>query len=699
MTDLATQLQYMRTLQGLASTVPTLASAPGMGELGAGLGVASGLESGTPMGNVRAGVSGARLANQLGAFGDNTGAVANGLGGLTGALGVYGGIKQGGVSGDVSAALNAAKLYGAAANAGVLGAGAASGAGAMGTAGSGALGLGGTGVLGFASAAALPVAGAIALNQAFNHNSNYSPQAYAAMARKGAQGAITTAQLPYNQPGHPWVHQTSDQINADAQSWADMLNHMADQALSGNYANLVGASGSQLQNAKYVKSKAQGGSMSNDIYKGSFKDRLQHFSEGGGGGGYYDSLASYFQGAIPEVTVPSGGGPYNMGLGDQGDSGYVQSGNGSTYTPGDINDPSTLAKSGALSGMLGNNNALGKLWNSLGTGSQVGTLGGLLAALGSATNNGSNMTSQYHPNPQPMFANTGPHGTAQNATPATTANMYGHFSSIPQVPTHPTVPSNYGEGPALSFFKPGISPTTPVTLAPPRPTPVNHTPVAPVVRPPTVHPNSVRAFHIGNNAHGGPVRMALGGMPGPMMNAPNMGGMNQAPNSAMMGGALQGPSMMNAQQQQAPNAASMMARPLQGGAPPPMAPRMAGPLQGMQHPMMGGMRPMFGRGMMMAQGGESEETTPGQRAQGLLSGPGDGTSDDIVPAALSAGEYVVPAHVVSALGNGDNKAGARALDAMQRNVRTKVGSAMAKNQHPTGHNRAKSPTAYMRGGK
>ena len=73
-------------------------------------------------------------------------------------------------------------------------------------------------------------------------------------------------------------------------------------------------------------------------------------------------------------------------------------------------------------------------------------------------------------------------------------------------------------------------------------------------------------------------------------------------------------------------------------------------------------------------------------------------SDDIVPAALSSGEYVIPAHVVSALGNGDNKAGARALDAMQKNVRLKVGRAMIRNQHPTGKNRARRPEAYMKGG-
>lgn len=51
----------------------------------------------------------------------------------------------------------------------------------------------------------------------------------------------------------------------------------------------------------------------------------------------------------------------------------------------------------------------------------------------------------------------------------------------------------------------------------------------------------------------------------------------------------------------------------------------------------------------------------------LIQGAGDGTSDDI-PAMLSDGEYVIPSAVVSALGNGSNKAGAKKLDALKKNV-------------------------------
>lgn len=61
---------------------------------------------------------------------------------------------------------------------------------------------------------------------------------------------------------------------------------------------------------------------------------------------------------------------------------------------------------------------------------------------------------------------------------------------------------------------------------------------------------------------------------------------------------------------------------------------------------------------------------------GYIRGPGDGMSDSIPasidgtdPAALATGEFVVPADVVSFLGNGDNDAGARVLDQMIAKVR------------------------------
>jgi hypothetical protein len=60
----------------------------------------------------------------------------------------------------------------------------------------------------------------------------------------------------------------------------------------------------------------------------------------------------------------------------------------------------------------------------------------------------------------------------------------------------------------------------------------------------------------------------------------------------------------------------------------------------------------------------------------LLKGPGDGMSDDIPatiankqPARLADGEFVVPADVVSHLGNGSTEAGAKKLHQMMTNIR------------------------------
>jgi hypothetical protein len=50
-------------------------------------------------------------------------------------------------------------------------------------------------------------------------------------------------------------------------------------------------------------------------------------------------------------------------------------------------------------------------------------------------------------------------------------------------------------------------------------------------------------------------------------------------------------------------------------------------------------------------------------------GDGDGTSDS-VPAMLASGEFVIPADVVSGLGNGDNDAGATVLDEFMKAIRS-----------------------------
>ena len=79
-------------------------------------------------------------------------------------------------------------------------------------------------------------------------------------------------------------------------------------------------------------------------------------------------------------------------------------------------------------------------------------------------------------------------------------------------------------------------------------------------------------------------------------------------------------------------------------------------------------------------GGIADHSSLGSYAAGgnprLLKGPGDGMSDNIPaqigasqPARLADGEFVIPADVVSHLGNGSTDAGAKKLHAMMDNVR------------------------------
>jgi hypothetical protein len=71
----------------------------------------------------------------------------------------------------------------------------------------------------------------------------------------------------------------------------------------------------------------------------------------------------------------------------------------------------------------------------------------------------------------------------------------------------------------------------------------------------------------------------------------------------------------------------------------------------------------------------------------LLKGPGDGVSDSIPasigsrqPARLADGEFVVPARIVSEIGNGSTEAGARKLYAMMERVQKARGKTVGKNQ-------------------
>jgi hypothetical protein len=92
-----------------------------------------------------------------------------------------------------------------------------------------------------------------------------------------------------------------------------------------------------------------------------------------------------------------------------------------------------------------------------------------------------------------------------------------------------------------------------------------------------------------------------------------------------------------------------------------------------------GLQKLQGLGIAKASGGSvGNKYNLGSYSDGgrLLKGPGDGMSDDIPasiadkqPARLADGEFVVPADVVSHLGNGSTDAGAKHLYKMMDNVR------------------------------
>ncbi len=107
---------------------------------------------------------------------------------------------------------------------------------------------------------------------------------------------------------------------------------------------------------------------------------------------------------------------------------------------------------------------------------------------------------------------------------------------------------------------------------------------------------------------------------------------------------------------------------------------------------LGGFRSMpvgfFAEGGLsaLAQGGPSHlgDYSDGGR---LLKGPGDGVSDSIPatiankrPARLADGEFVVPARIVSELGNGSTEAGARKLYAMMDRVQKARKKSIGKNK-------------------
>ena len=101
-----------------------------------------------------------------------------------------------------------------------------------------------------------------------------------------------------------------------------------------------------------------------------------------------------------------------------------------------------------------------------------------------------------------------------------------------------------------------------------------------------------------------------------------------------------------------------------------------------------GVNPITGEMTNFARGGLSDaQYNLGGYSDGgrLLRGPGDGVSDSIPavigkkqPARLADGEFVVPARIVSELGNGSTEAGARKLYAMMDRIQAARGKTVGK---------------------
>lgn len=91
--------------------------------------------------------------------------------------------------------------------------------------------------------------------------------------------------------------------------------------------------------------------------------------------------------------------------------------------------------------------------------------------------------------------------------------------------------------------------------------------------------------------------------------------------------------------------------------------------------------------------GEPEFYSEGGLNNRYIKGEGDGTSDSI-PAMVADSEFVMPADVVAALGNGSSDAGASKLDQMVQQIRKRARSTAPDELPPTAH---ESPLDYLKG--
>lgn len=107
--------------------------------------------------------------------------------------------------------------------------------------------------------------------------------------------------------------------------------------------------------------------------------------------------------------------------------------------------------------------------------------------------------------------------------------------------------------------------------------------------------------------------------------------------------------------------------------------------------------PGYEKARIFAEGGAVEHNPQFYSEGGLgtlenryVKGEGDGTSDE-VPAMLANGEFVIPADVVSKLGNGSNDAGANVLDEFLATIRAHAQKHDPKKLPPD----SKGPLAYL----
>lgn len=91
--------------------------------------------------------------------------------------------------------------------------------------------------------------------------------------------------------------------------------------------------------------------------------------------------------------------------------------------------------------------------------------------------------------------------------------------------------------------------------------------------------------------------------------------------------------------------------------------------------------------------GEPQFYSEGGLNNRYIKGEGDGTSDSI-PAMVADSEFVMPADVVAALGNGSSDAGASKLDQMVEQIRKRARSTSPSELPPTAH---ESPLDYLKG--